>query len=409
MSFEFLIALRYLVSRRHSTPFLRVVALFSVGGVFLGVAALIVALSMMNGFEEEIRSRIVGTTAHITIYTFDKRGLTDWQSLVKRVEKMEHIVAAAPFVYTKSAISSRSGNDGIMVRGVVPSIEKNVTSTLDHIRTGEVWSVPHNGLAPIVLGSSLASELEAIPGDTVVLFALKNRAGAMTSITPKVRRFVVSGIFETGLYDFDAGLAYIPMDAARSFFEMGNAVSGLELRTDKFDKADEIAKKIENKLGFPYYAVSWGEMNKSLYSWMTLEKWGLFLALMLIIAVAAFNIAGTLIMIVLERTTDIGILRAIGTSQGSIRRIFIIQGFLVGILGTILGLAFGLGLCYLQMHYRIIALPPDIYTISALPIQVHLWDVVVVSLAAVIISLLSSLYPAIYGSKLSPIDAIRYG
>ena len=264
---------------------------------------------------------------------------------------------------------------------------------------------PDTVLPDIVLGRYLAEGLGAVPGDTVFVYGLGKRGAA--SISPKIFRFEVIGIFETGMFDFDAALAYTNLEPAQKILDIGEGVTGIELRIENFYEADRVANRIENELGFPYYAVSWAEMNKNLFSWMTIEKWGLFLLLTLIVAVAAFNIASTLIMVVMEKTSQIGILRALGATASKIRRIFFLQGLFVGILGAVLGFIVGFGLAFVQHKWQIISLPADVYSISALPVEMHLLDFIAIGVAAVIITLISSIYPAWRASKYTPIDAIR--
>jgi len=378
----------------------------------LGVAALIVSLSLVNGFEDEIRGMMIGTNAHITVYSYERARMRDWRRVRERVlEQDGAIEGVAPFVYAKSVISSRRDNDGIMVRGILPDYEKTVSNVLDKVVSGRFFSETDSfaGIPPVVLGSILASELGVIPGDTVIMYTLSGREGSMSGVTPRPKRFRVCGVFETGLIDFDGALAYIPMDIAQDFFELGDAVTGLHIRIRDFYHADRIAGEIEDRMGFPYYAISWAEMNKALYSWMTLEKWGLTLVLMLIIAVAAFNIASTLIMVVLERTTEIGILKAIGVTRRQIVRIFLLQGAFVGILGTLLGAGFGLAVCWVQNRFGIISLPAEVYSISKLPMDVRALDVTIIVAVSLVISVFSAIYPAIRASKLDPIETIRYG
>jgi len=262
-----------------------------------------------------------------------------------------------------------------------------------------------NGLPRIVLGLYLADGLGANPGDTVLVYGINENSGAR--LTPKINRFEVEGIFETGMFDFDATLAYTNLETAQKLMGLSNAVTGIELRIHNFYEADKIADRIENDLGFPYYALSWVEMNKNLFAWMTLEKWGLFLLLTLIIAVAAFNIASTLIMVVMEKTSQIGILRAMGATASRIRRIFFLQGLYVGVLGTILGYIIGFTLAFIQNKWEIISLPADVYSISSLPVEMHFLDFVIIGIMAMTITVLSSIYPAWRASREEPIDAIR--
>ncbi len=406
MRLEPYIALRFLRARQKN-KFVSLVAVFAIGGIMIGVAALIVSLSAMNGFENEVRSRIIGTTSHINVHSLRADYIQDWEPLLEELRARDDVVSAAPFVYTKMPIAHEGNLDGMVLRGVVPDMQVSLGNPGSTVVDG-AWlpeKVDTADLPSIVLGIYLADGLGAKPGDTVLVYGIQGKTGSR--ITPKINRFRVEGVFETGMYDFDAILAYTNLESAQKLLGLGNAVTGIELKTGNFYVADKIAGRIEDDLGFPYYALSWVEMNKNLFAWMTLEKWGLFLLLTLIIAVAAFNIASTLIMVVMEKTSQIGILRAMGATAKRIRRIFFLQGFLVGVLGTVLGYIVGFTLAFIQNKWEVISLPADVYSISSLPIEMHLIDFVIIGLMAMAITILSSIYPAWRASRETPIDAIR--
>ncbi len=400
--------MRYLFPKKPSS-FVLLVTFFSLGSVFLGVAALIVSLSLMNGFEEEIRSRLIGANAHITMYSFEKGGLHDWQKLKDRVEGASYeVLHAAPFIASQTVLANTHNTVGIMIRGIQTDLEGDVSDVMDLVTSGSFWGKGYDeGLPPVTLGSALATSMRVVPGDTVVMYTIKK--GGLGGLTPKPKRFMVSGIFETGLYDFDSQLAYIPLDVAADFFGMGDKITGLTIRIEDFYRARKLSEELDSRVGFPHYFVSWAEQNENLYSWMTLEKWGLGLVLSIIIAVAAFNIASTLIMVVLERTDQIGILRAMGVSRKSIVRVFMLQGTIVGFAGTFLGAATGITLSLIQQHYGIISLPSELYNISKLPMQVRALDVVLVATLSFAISVLSAVYPARRAASLDPLEAIRHG
>lgn len=407
--FETFIALRYLTAK-HKNHFISIVTFLSVGGILVGVGAILVVVSIMNGMEDEIRGRIIGTTAHITVYSFRREGITDWNELLMKIERLPDVVGASPFIYAKGAIAGPRSSDGVMIRGIDPDMERKTSVIPDAIYWGEFTLTDSVGAMPtIVLGRYLAGEIGAQPGDTVALFILKKTQKAMSAGRPLVKKFIVSGIFESGMYDFDAALCYIPLSRAQKIFGLKNAVSGIQLRVKNFYQASRISKVIENALGFPYYAVPWNETNKNLFSWMTLEKWGMFLVLALIIGVAVFNIISTLMMVVMEKTTDIGVMKAMGATDRALVRIFLLQGTIVGAMGTVLGVIAGGIIVWLQKTYHIISLPPDVYSISSLPMQLRIWDVIATVVLAMLLSVLSSIYPAWRAAKLKPVDAIRYG
>lgn len=406
MRLEPYIAMRFLRARQKN-KFVSLVAIFAVGGIMIGVAALIVSLSAMNGFENEVRSRIIGTTSHINVHSLRADHIQDWEPLVQRLRERKDIVAAAPFIYTKMPVAHKGNFDGMILRGVLPEMQTSLGNPGSTVVDG-IWlpdELDTSRIPPIVLGIYLADGLGAKPGDTVLIYGIQGQTGAR--ITPKINRFLVEGIFETGMFDFDAILAYTHLEAAQKILDMGNAVTGIELRIQNFYEADKIADRLDDEIGFPYYALSWVEMNKNLFAWMTLEKWGLFLLLTLIIAVAAFNIASTLIMVVMEKTPQIGILRAMGATAKRIRRIFFLQGLFVGVLGTVLGYIVGFTLAFIQNKWEVISLPADVYSISSLPIEMQGSDFIVIGVIAMAITVLSSIYPAWRASKETPIDAIR--
>jgi lipoprotein-releasing system permease protein len=406
MGYELFIAKRYLRSKRKSR-FVSVITLISAGGVLIGVAALVIVLSVMNGFESEVRSRIIGTTAHITVSTFQKEGLTDYKRLLTEIESVPGVVAASPTIQYKAAIASKSNADGIVLRGIDPQLESRVTDLERNMVYGDL-SFEAAGGPGMILGRDLADHLGVTVGEQLTVFSLREPEIAVTGLMPKVSRFVTSGLFQTGMYEYDATLAYISLDDAQKLFNMGETISTIEVKIDDIYSARKLAREVEQKIGYPYYAMDWMSLHKNLFSWMTLEKWAMFLTLSLIVAVAAFNIISALIMAVTEKRKDIGILKSMGATSGGIMRIFVLQGIAAGVVGTILGGSLGLGLCHLQEKFRLISLPPEIYFISSLPVQVKVIDVLLVSLATLALTLLATIYPARKAASLSPVEVIRY-
>jgi lipoprotein-releasing system permease protein len=408
MSFEFFIAKRYLKSKR-KTKFVSVITLISVGGVLIGVTALDFILSMMNGFEKEVRSRIIGTTAHISVFAAYNEGIDNYGELASRIKETKHVVDIAPYIYYKAAIASKTGSDGIVVRGIDPEKEKLVTDIERNLKLGSL-DLEQEGDEPpgIMLGATLADRLGVELGDNVVLFSLKE--GSLTTgwSTPKATKLKVKGIFETGMYEYDASLAYIGLSTAQKLFNLGNRVTGLQIKLDNLYQAEKVAKELESKLGPHYYALDWMHMHKNLFSWMTLEKYAMFIVLSLIVAVAAFNIISTLIMVVIEKRKDIGILKSMGCTSTSIMKIFMFEGLVVGAVGIVLGSAFGYLLCWIQKTFNLISLPPEIYFINSLPVDMRPLDFILVALAALVLTFLATVYPARRASQLSPVDAIRY-
>ncbi len=408
MSYEFFIAKRYLRSKR-KTKFVSVITLISIGGVLIGVTALDFILSMMNGFEKEVRSRIIGTTAHVSVFSTYEEGIDNYQELIPEIRKVKHVENVAPYIYYKAAIASKTGSDGIVVRGINPEKEKLVTDVERNLKVGSLeLDQEEDELPGILLGATLADRLGVELGDNVVLFSLK--AGSLTSgwSQPKASKLRLRGIFETGMYEYDASMAYISLSTAQKLFNLGSRITGLHVKLDNLYLAGKVAKQLEEKLGYHYYALDWMHMHKNLFSWMQLEKYAMFIVLSLIVAVAAFNIISTLIMVVMEKRKDIGVLKSMGSTNSSIMRIFMFEGLVVGAIGILLGTIFGYILCWMQRSFNIISLPAEIYFISTLPVEMRPLDFILVASAAMLLTFLATVYPARRAAQLSPVDAIRY-
>ncbi len=406
MNYEFFIASRYMHSKENSR-FLSVVTVISIGGIALGVTALIIVLSIMNGFESGIREKIIGTTSHITVAAFDENSFAANDSIYNSIKSVKGVVAAAPVVQGKVAISSRFGSDGVVLRGVDPKENAKVSDINKHIIVGN-FAFGNHFEPGIVIGTNLAENLGVSIGEKITVFSLKGTDFDPLTSRPLASQYTVEGIFETGMYEYDGSLVYVSLQEAQWLFSMGNKISFIDVKTDNIYEAASIARKIGDRLGYRYFAVDWSHTHKNLFSWMTLEKWAMFLALSLIIAVAGFNIVSNLIMVVLEKRKAIGILKALGAKRSSIRKIFIIKGIIVGLIGILLGNIIGIALCFIQDKYSIISLPADIYFISKLPVEIHLIDIVGISLITFIITYLASLYPANKASSLPPAEIIRY-
>lgn len=408
MSLEFDIAKRYMSSRRRYA-FVSVITLISIVGIIIGTAALVIVLSVMNGFESEIRSRILGTGSDIIVSSVSGEGIDDWEGLSEKIKSVPGVIALSPVVHSKSAIASRNESDGVLVRGIVPELEARVSSIDKYLLTRKMtFAAGDSGLVGIWLGVNLADRLGVGIYDKVKLFSLRDAVGGIGGIIPKALPCQVTGIFETGMYEYDANLVYIPLDAAQSLFNIENRISDIAVKTKNYNDADRIARAIDEVIGFRYYSTDWKVLNKNLFSWMTLEKWASFIILSLIIAVAAFNIISSLIMVVLEKKKDIGILMSLGLNGSRIRKIFMIQGVTVGLFGGALGCLLGFLLCLCQQSFHIITLPAEYYFISALPVKMKALDFLSVGLAAFLLSLLATIYPATRASSLNPVEAIRY-
>ncbi|MCX6639395.1 MAG: ABC transporter permease [bacterium] len=409
MSYEFFIAKRYLMSKRR-TGFISLISYFSIAGVAIGVAALIIVLSVMNGFETEVRSRIIGSDAHIRVGTFHEEGIEVADSVDAKIRGIPHVVGVSYYIMDKGLMRRGNRTEGVIVRG----IDLETVGQVSDLPKMIVWGGMHLGridvtgkenLPGLIVGKYLADRLYCTLGDTVVLFS-PGDAGPFGQ--PRAKQFHVSGVFETGLYEYDDVFAYIAIPEAQDLFRMPGLVTGLEIKLDDMDQAEQVKNEINARLGPPYFPRTWYEMHRNLFNWMKIEKWAGFVILSLIVMVAAFNIISSLIMVVLEKKKEIGILKSMGATSAGIRRIFLYEGLAVGIVGTVSGVLLGWSLCEIQIKYRILSLPPDIYFISELPILMKTGDFVMIATAALLLCFLASVYPAHKASSLVPVEAIRY-
>ncbi|MCK5119190.1 MAG: ABC transporter permease [Candidatus Latescibacteria bacterium] len=408
-SYEFYIAKRYLKSKR-KVRFISIITYISIGGVAVGVAALVIVLSLMNGFATEVRTRLVGMDAHVRVRRFHGLPLEEYPPLVSKVAEIEHVAAVAPYVFGEAMLLSKQNRGGGTVKGMDPAAMRAMYDLDQHLVAGSLnlETASEEGPPPIVLGYGLADRLRVGIGDEVYVATLQNMRPGLMLTMPKLRRFVLTGVFEIGYYEFDAALAITSIEAAQRIFGLDDAVTGLEVKLDDLYLADRVGEHISDALGYPYYARSWTQINRQLFSWMTMEKWGSFIVLSLIVLVAAFNIISTLIMVVMEKTKDIGILKSMGATARSIKRIFLFEGLVVGVMGTTFGTIIGFILCWVQDQFKLIGLPAEIYIINAVPIDMRLLDFVWVAAASLGICLLASLYPAKKAAAMDPVEAIRY-
>lgn len=408
-SFEFFIAKRYFKAKRR-TGFISIITYVSIAGVMIGVTALILVLSVMNGFEQEVRSRLLGADAHLRVRKFYLEPITRTDSLMNLLKHTKHVVGASPVIVDKGMISGKQRQYATIVKGIDPKFATDVTDIKNKIILGDLDFSPmliHGKMLPgIVLGRYLADALYATHiGDVVTLWTMPKQGGIFTQ--PRVKQFYVAGLVEIGYYEYDKTLSYISLKDARDLFGI-KGVTWIEVKLDNYELAGKVAAQLEDELGYPYTTETWFQLNRSLYSWMEIEKWGAFVILSLIIMVAAFNIISSLIMVVMEKTREIGILKSMGASSSSIMKIFLYEGLLVGVIGTVLGCIIGYGVGFLQLHFHIISLPPDVYLINSLPIVMEWKDFAAISSISILLSLLASFYPSYRASKLMPVEAIRY-
>jgi lipoprotein-releasing system permease protein len=430
LPYEIFVGLRYLrAKRRHRTISLN--TFVSVAGITLGVAALIGTLGIMTGFKEDLQAKILGTTSHIVIHERIRENMADYDPLVNRVEEIPHVLAATPFVYRQVLLTSQSGVQGIILRGIDPQRERRVTDLAKNVKVGRLDDLeqPNTGvqgqspagqgagepgIAPtpghpgIILGKELAMRLGVFLSDSVNVVSPVGPTSALGAVAmvPKIRTFTVVGVFESGMYEYDSSLAYIALGEAQKFFNMGNTVSGIEVKVDDIFMTNEIARAIEHALGFTYWARDWMQLNRNLFSALKLEKIMMFLLLVLITIVASFNIVSTLTMIVSEKQREIAILKAMGATRKAIMRIFMMNGLIIGLTGTVIGIPLGYTFLWLIQTYW--TFDPTVYYISHVPVHVQALDVILVSFSAILISFAATLYPSWQAAKLDPAAALRY-
>ena len=408
------VAMRYLRSRR-SSRLLSLITVIAVGGVTIGVMALVIVLGVMNGMQNDLREKILVVNPHLRVLTYGEGlRLDDWGDVLKKVLGSEGVVAAAPFVLSQGIISA--GHDyaeGVAVVGIEPDTGKRAVTSLAHYFTrGDLtFHTTKPGVeGGIAIGTRLSTKLSADVGDVVTMVApaASQYNRSLGTYMPKYRHYEITGLFETGMYDYDNSYVVMPRQKAQDFASLGTAVTGLEVRLTHPEAASLYSKQIEDRLGYPYRALDWQLQNRSLFSALKLEKLAMGLVVFLICVVAAFNVVGTLTMVVRDKTREIGILVAMGMQRGRIRRVFLTQGVFIGLTGTFLGAALGLIVGSLVNRGQLIPIDPSIYFIDHLPVLVNPLDAVAVVAASLVIATLAPLYPSVQAARLDPVTAIRY-
>lgn len=412
LPFELFVGLRYTRAKRKN-HFISFISLTSMMGIALGVAALIVVLSVMNGFQSELRTRILGVASHLEI-TGANNQLNNWQLLANQVESQAHVKASAPYVMAQGMLSFGQGVQGAIVRGVLPSYEDKVADISKHMKAGKLTDL-RAGEFNIVLGTDLAMLLGASVGDKVVLMAPQGQF-TPAGVVPRIKQFNVVGLFQIGMYEYDAGLAFVHIDDAAKLYHMGENVSGLRLKLDDLFAAPEMSVKLAQELDGNYFITDWTQQHANFFKAVQLEKRVMFIILTLIVAVAAFNIVSTLVMAVTDKRADIAIMRTLGANPRSIMQIFIVQGALIGIIGTLIGAVIGILIAlnistivpFIENLFHVQFLAKDVYYISDLPSKLDWNDVLIIVVVSFILSLLATLYPSYKASQINPAEALRY-
>ncbi|MEO7425918.1 MAG: ABC transporter permease [Fibrobacteria bacterium] len=411
--FEWFIARKYFWAQRRTLS-TGLIALFSAAGVAVGTWLLIFVLSAINGFEHEVKKQLIGKDAHIEITQYQFAPIQGYDTLIARVRGFKHVTAASPFIMSKTIISRKKNQDGIVVYGIDSASSRGVIglmSTISHgaYRFHGLEDSAGKAYPGIILGYALAARLQASVGDKVFLADFTG-AGELGSsgFAPKIAPFLVAATFESGMYQFDESLAYISLPEAQRLFDLPGAVTGLQLRVDDPYASGPVSRDLEDTLGFPYRAMDWQAKNYTLIKWMSYEKVLVGLALGIIIIIAAFNIISSLVMAVNDKVREIGILRAMGATRRGILRIFILEGMLIGVAGSLTGTILGLLSYWLQSRFGLIQLPGDVYFVTVLPVELHLADVVAVLVVTNGLCGLATILPALKAARHDPVEAIRH-
>ena len=418
LAFELFVGMRYTRAKRKN-HFISFISLTSMIGIALGVAALIVVLSVMNGFQKELRTRILGVASHLEI-TGSNNTLSDWPTIAESSLKREHVLASAPYIIAQAMLSYDQGVQGAIVRGVLPAAEDKVADLGSHMKAGQLTDL-RSGEFGIILGADLAFALGAKMGDKVVVMAPQGQF-TPAGVVPRLKKFTVVGLFQIGMYEYDAGLALIHLDDAAKLYRMDGKVSGVRLKLDDLFNAPAIAAVISDQLNQSasqygnYYVTDWTQQHANFFKAVQMEKRVMFIILTLIVAVAAFNIVSTLVMAVTDKRADIAIMRTLGASPSSIMLIFIIQGALIGVIGTVLGAVFGIIIAlniatiipFIEGLFHVQFLAKEVYYISDLPSELVWSDVTTIVITSFILSLIATLYPSWKASKINPAEALRY-
>jgi lipoprotein-releasing system permease protein len=416
--FELFVGMRYTRAKRKN-HFISFISLTSMIGIALGVAALIVVLSVMNGFQKELRTRILGVASHLEI-TGGNNQLSDWQNIVASTTKQPHVLASAPYITAQGMLSYDQGVQGAIIRGVLPAAEDKVADLGHHMKAGSLNDL-RAGEFDIILGADLAFNLGAQIGDKVVVMAPQGQF-TPAGVVPRLKQFTVVGLFQIGMYEYDAGLALIHMDDAAKLYRMDNKVSGVRLKLDDLFDAPTISASMATQLNSRpnlngnYYVTDWTQQHANFFKAVQMEKRVMFIILTLIVAVAAFNIVSTLVMAVTDKRADIAIMRTFGASPSSIMFIFIIQGALIGLIGTVVGAIFGILIAlnigtiipFIEGLFHVQFLSKEVYAISDLPSDLIWSDVITIVIMSFVLSLIATLYPSWRASKINPAEALRY-
>jgi lipoprotein-releasing system permease protein len=406
--FELRIALRYLTARRKQA-FISVISGISILGVAVGVMAVLIALGLMTGLQSEVRARILGATAHVSVFRSRTNSIEEYAEVAAKLRSLPRVLGTAPAVYGKGLITSGGVPAVATLKGIVPEQESTVTELAAQVEDGRLQDlvVGGEGLSPILLGRDLAASLGVSAGDVVTVTSPQGRLSPM-GVLPRMAKYRVLGVVRSGLYEFDAGWAWLPLLSAQRLFDMGDSASLVEVKIDDMYAVRQVAGELLKALGDGYITTDWIQMNHSLFSALWLEKTAIAITIGLIVMVAALNIVATLILMVMEKHQDIAILVSMGASRGAVARIFMLQGTVIGAVGTFTGSVLGWGACRVLDHYRLIRVPQDVYQISYVPFSLLPSDATIVIASALLTCFVATIYPARGAARLDPAEALRY-
>jgi len=426
MSFELFIASRFLRAKRRQAV-IGIITAISIAGVTAGVASLIIALAINNGFRQDLQNRLLGSTSHVQLLRVESDGIHNWQPLLARLRKEPHVAAAAPAIYEQVLVSRGARAKGAVLKGILPEYERKVSDMLKNVTVGSAAALEPNALEgerapstslpdslartaampPVILGKEMADDLGATVGSVVMVISPQ---GELTpfGLVPKYARFKVVGIFNSGFYDYDSSWAFIRLSDAQQLFGLGDLVSVIEFKIDDIYQAGQVGNELQRAAGPGFMATNWMEQNRALFRALRLERVVTFITIGLIVFVAALNILISLIMMVMEKTRDIAVLMSMGAKKRQVRRVFIAQGVLVGIVGTALGLVIGYALSWAGGHYHFISLSPEVYSIDYVPFAPRLVDGIWVAVVAIGVSFVATIYPSWSASRILPAEALRY-
>ncbi len=404
MNYSLFIASRYLFSR-NSSGFIHFITLISILGVTLGVSALIIATSIMNGFEGEIKEKVSGLVAHVQVSSFKPEGLPDYEEAIANFkDSIPGITGISPIVQKEAVLRTKVGVEGLVLKGIVP--ETDVSTARSKLLLGEFNIEPIDStFSRLVVGNKLADKMKIELGSKVIVFGLTGIPSPVN--TPKIKQFIVSGIYESGLREYDDMIVYTDLKTAQKTFDLENNVTGIEIKLNDIDSAEIVSNEIKRIAGYPYYPRSLFRLYKPLFTWVELQKAPTPIILGLIIIVATFNIVGTLLMLVLEKTQSIGILKSLGSSRAGVMKVFLANGLIIGIIGIILGNILGLGICLAEQKFRFFSLP-EIYYMKNVPILIDPFQIVLISLLALTLTFLATIVPAYLASRLDPVRSLRF-